>query len=163
MGMSTHAINLITSSDIYRAELAKLNDRADDKVINEIVDVRSKIEELAGTSITELEKMLTAKETAEKLRADICFDILDRAGHAPTERQEVVFSYAEAATEAYQRRRAQITQAKETKSTVVDVTPSEPRLISFPQESPEAPNLPAKLPESEDDINDDDEEMIFDA
>jgi hypothetical protein len=105
-GLSPKAVSMIVNSEIFKRELANLQDRADEKCIEGVADVRKTIEELSGVSMAVLNNMLRDNLTNPKLRADIAWDILDRAGHGAVQKSEIKHDWAHAVTGAFAKRKA---------------------------------------------------------
>lgn len=112
VGLSLDQVYNIMRSDMYKAEMKALQGRANDKVIDGVVNVRRKIEQLSGQSIATLENLLEYT-SSDRLKADIAFDLLDRAGFKPVEKREVVVDYATVLQRAYQRRSERNLDAKD--------------------------------------------------
>lgn len=104
-GLSIRTVGMIVHSDVFQYELAKLQELADEKAVESVVDVRAKIKEICGFGVSELEKILKSKLTNPKLKAEIVWDALDREGIAKTERKEVVVDWTTAAINAFKRRK----------------------------------------------------------
>lgn len=105
MNMHPGAISRVINSDIFKAEFEKLQSRADAKVLSE-QDAQQWIKRLCTTKVTKTLEELLDNSKSERLKADICFDLLDRGGHSRTERREVVVDYASAVVAAFERRKA---------------------------------------------------------
>lgn len=110
LGMDHSSISYIINSDIYKAEFQKLQDRADEKAVGEQIDVKKKLETMSGFAVEKLDQMLKDPKTADKLRADMIFDVLDRTGNSAPKKTEVLVDYVTALESAFKerRRRAQV-------------------------------------------------------
>lgn len=106
VNLTPAAITLITSSDIYREEFKKLNDKANDNVLQEEQEFRRKIRELSIYGLSELETILKSKEASAKVKADIVFDLLDRDGIvAPDKDTDFASNYVNQLETAYRKRK----------------------------------------------------------
>ncbi|MCI0562041.1 MAG: hypothetical protein MN733_26435 [Nitrososphaera sp.] len=112
LGLSLREVNNITRSGIFMAEEDKLQHSANKRVIMSMNEVRSKLEELSGVSVQQLEEMLDGTRQLEKKRADMCFDVLKMAGAgAPIKvEHEHVHSFVDATTRAFERRQASLAE-----------------------------------------------------
>jgi len=117
LGMHLGTISRIINSDIFRAEMNALHDRADERVIGETTqDVHSWLKRMChgdgknGGKVTQtLEQLIDNAKTSDRLKADICFDLLDReVGRKNVSRHEVVVDYAQVVQAAYARRQAML-------------------------------------------------------
>lgn len=110
--MTPQAVSYIVTSDLYKAALTQLQDKADDLTIETQIDVKKKIAELSVYSIQDIEKMLKSDgyNISPRLRAEMHWDILDRAGQREPEKEPDMANqdYATALQEAYARRKANL-------------------------------------------------------
>ena len=109
VGMSTSQVNFIVNSDIYKSELEKLQQKADEAIIGEQINNTKEFERLAGISLEKHEKMLNSNTISDKVKADICWDFLDRQEVSEKKAEDksgIKNSYVEALTSAYEKRKA---------------------------------------------------------
>lgn len=108
MDMTEAGVALIVSSDIFQAEFQKLSEKANERAIDNALDTRQELEELEQLSIRELRRMLQDPLTADRVKVDIIFDVLDRRGvrepEAPAEASPAE-TYSETAKAAFKRRK----------------------------------------------------------
>lgn len=152
LGITPTMVSIVQNSDIYRAEKATIHAEITSRVVTEASQVKNKILQLSGHAIDELEEILRDKFTDSKLKADVAFDILDRAGHKPTQQIEVV-SYKDKLQVAYLRRKERLEKEKaesEANAAAVDAefTPIEgastnlPALLETDDEEPRSEESP---------------------
>jgi len=102
MGLSPQAITIISTSQLFKAELAKMETNADFQVIR-------RAEDLSNEALDTLKNMMRfAKSEAMKLRA--ADSILDRAGYAKVEKKMIgIVSGEDVIKELSRRRREEVT------------------------------------------------------
>lgn len=110
LGLSQATVTRTINSDLFQREFARLQSLADERVITEVTDHRSKIEELTGVALANIERMLKDPFTGEKLVADLSWDLLDRGGYKAPEvhnnnNVNVNIDYKDAVVEAWKRRK----------------------------------------------------------
>jgi len=101
MGLSPQAITIISTSHLFKAELAKMETNADFQVIR-------RAEDLSNEALDTLKNMMRfAKSEAMKLRA--ADSILDRAGYAKVEKKVIgIVSGEDVFKELSRRRREEV-------------------------------------------------------
>ena len=105
LGMNISSLSYVMNSDIYKAELEKLQARADDRTVDEVVDVKRKLEQMSGFAVSKLDEMLRDPKTADKLRVDMIFDVLDRTGNSAPKKVEHLHDYTSALQKAFENRK----------------------------------------------------------
>lgn len=86
LGITAQSVSIVRNSQLGREKLNSLVQRTDDNV----VDLKKRFEELGPLAADTLEDLLTDKTVPSATRANIAKDLLDRAGHKPVERKEVL-------------------------------------------------------------------------
>lgn len=86
LGITAQSVSIVRNSQLGREKLNNLVQRTDDNV----VDLKKRFEELGPLAADTLEDLLTDKTVPSATRANIAKDLLDRAGHKPVERKEVL-------------------------------------------------------------------------
>lgn len=142
LGITAVMVSVVQNSDIYRAEKATLQKEINGRVVTEASQVKEKILKLSGHAIDELEDILRDKFTDPKLKADVAFDVLDRAGHKPAQQIEVV-SYKDKLQVAYLRRKERLEKEKAEKDNEAAVD------AEFTPIEGASTNLPAILDEED--------------
>lgn len=82
-GFTHGQITRIINSPMFRAEVARLEGKADEVAI----DVREDIRQLAERAIEVLDDQLNKKGIPEPIRQRAAFDVLDRAGYGSKEKK----------------------------------------------------------------------------
>lgn len=98
-------VSIVQNSDIYKAEFVKMQAATNEKAVEDAVDIRKRIEALAGQSLTVLEEILRDAMTDDKLRADVAFDILDRGGYRAAQKVDHTVNFGQTVQNAYNRRK----------------------------------------------------------
>jgi predicted transcriptional regulator len=104
--ISPQMVSIVQNSDIYRAEIGKLQRQATDKVVEETADLHKRIERLAGKSLDVLDDILNDALADNKLKADVAFDILDRGGYKSAQKVEHEITWGDQLKDAYNKRKA---------------------------------------------------------
>lgn len=146
LDITPQMVSIVQNSDIYKAEFNKLQAAANQKAVEENVDIQKRIENLAGKSLTVLEELLNDAFTDGKLKADVAFDILDRGGYRPAQKVTHTLDWGARVQDAYQTRKLRAASA------TVDVTPQ----LAAPEPTP-------TLESSDSDNSPDSEEIIADS
>lgn len=110
LGISAQMVSIAQNSDVYRAEKSRIQAELTNRAVTDATEaskVKQKILAVSGIAIDKLEEILTDRLSDPKLQTDIAFDILDRAGHKPAQKVEIV-SYKDKLQAAYARRMARI-------------------------------------------------------
>jgi transposase len=82
LGMSLQTVYGIQSDPLFKQELARLNDKADEEVVN----VRRRLSEMSVKAVEKLDTLLDSGDDRIVLRASQ--DVLDRAGFSAKQRHE---------------------------------------------------------------------------
>jgi len=82
--ISESTVSYTINNPMAKEYLKELSEEADE----EVVDVAKRVKEIAPEALRVVEKMLRDEEQPARLRAQIAWDILNRAGHAPAKKIE---------------------------------------------------------------------------
>ena len=81
LGMSAHALYLITNSDLFKLELKRLEEQRELETVN----IAHQLEEIAPQALDTLEKTMHTADD-DKLRVSCAKDLLDRAGYGAVQK-----------------------------------------------------------------------------
>ena len=131
MDLAPETVSYIRNSDIVKAQLEKLQARADEST----VDITSRIKSLAPKALDVLEAMIKGEVDGEtippRLRAFHAEKLLDRAGHAPPKEVRSLNLHGHYTSEDIERIKERATAAAAQSSQMIVVDDPEEGQISY--------------------------------
>lgn len=86
LGISPQSVSIVRNSQLGRAKLTELVGRTEEN----LVDLEKRFKMLGPLATDTLEDLMTDPKVPSATRANIAKDLLDRAGHKPVERRELL-------------------------------------------------------------------------
>ena len=84
VGMSESMVGYVVRSEVFRAELERVEVELDGAAIADEATIRARIQRMADRSLDEIAILLGSEATPQRLRVAVAFAILDRAGCIPS-------------------------------------------------------------------------------
>jgi len=128
LNITPEGISTILNSPIVVKEIARLQGKKDD----EVIEVTKEFAANAKYAVRHMRKMVENVETADSVQFQICKDMLDRDGHKPVEKKEHTHTGIFTLEDITQMKK----DAMET-ANVLDITPDHPPTNNNIQESVE--------------------------